>query len=461
MIKSLKNYGILFLIISFCLLSGCATLQSPYPEKMAQTKTDLTKNEPQKAEAAYKGEFSSKTNPNLYLMELGRLNQLSNQPKQSLNNYTTVITAIANDRMKAKIQVSKMFSNASAIATSDLELDYDIPDFEQTFLYAYQAKNYLSLKDLSNAVVSIRQLSQAQSWIQRQKNITAEGKKKINDDYAKYNINDQVNLDKHKQIATMQAQVKNIANSYENGFAYYLESILYEAFDYDYNDAFISIKNAYRLLPDNQYVTDTYKQMQIGFNGGNPFGQQNGRLVIITENGLVEAKKAFEFPLILGNLGLQEFAMPYYSKTNITPKSQNIIVFDHENKKIAQANTMLLTDTNLLAMKALTEQYPAIITREIIRLIFKATTTYQLNKVQGLAGLIAGSVYSFITSKADLRSWLLLPNNVQVYEKLLPQGVYHVRINNHSETIKINPQKSTLIWVTDMGQFFNVQVYQL
>ncbi|MCF6775229.1 hypothetical protein L3V83_01455 [Thiotrichales bacterium 19X7-9] len=456
----LKQLQLIIIILLAITITGCATLQSAYPKKMQSTKKDVAKNNAQAAIKAYKDEFSESQDPNLYALELGRINQLNNENKTSLNDYANVISSVRQAQMKAKIQVSKMLSGAGALATSDLELAYDVPDYEQTFLYAYQAKNYLALNDLSNALVSIRRLSQAQAWIQRQKDISTQGNKKIEDDYSQFGIKQSdLDISKHKEIASMQEQVKNIANAYENGFAYYLEAILYEADDYDYNDAFISIKNALRLIPDNPYVKDTYQQMKVGFNGGNPFGQK-GRVVVLYESGLVEAKKAFYLPLPLGNLGIQNLAIPYYSHAN-APIHSTIVSVKSNNHQLQSGKTALLVDTNLLAAKSLTEQYPAIITREVLRLIFKSLATYQLHKDAGFAGWIAGSVYSIVTSKADLRSWLLLPQSVQLYESLLDKGNYTIMVGSQQKKITINPQKTTLVWVNHIGSFFNIDVYEL
>ena len=53
-----------------------------------------------------------------------------------------------------------------------------------------------------------------------------------------------------------------------------------------------------------------------------------------------------------------------------------------------------------MAMKSLTEQYPAIITREVIRLVVKSLATYEASNQAGGWGLLAGSIYSFMTAQA-------------------------------------------------------------
>ncbi|MCF6807496.1 hypothetical protein L3V79_03725 [Thiotrichales bacterium 19S9-12] len=454
-----------FLILSatVCItlfLSGCATLESPYPDKMKTTKQDIYDNNAEKAIKAYTNEFSKSDDPSLYQMELGRINQLNNNDKAALNDYAQAIQTIRNSRLKPTIQVSRTLSSASALATSDLELAYDVPDYEQTFLYAYQAQNYLGLNDLSNALVSIRRLSQAQAWVQKQNEINTQGQKKISDDFSQYNIHPKkISINQTPEIANIKEQVNSIANAYENGFAYYLAAILYEADQYNYNDAFISIKNAFRLLPDNPYVKETYQQMEKGFYGGNPFKKNQGRLVILYESGLVDQKYGFRLTLPLGKLGVQSFSVPYYKdpKKNI----QNTLVHVYGNSINLSGKTTLLVDTNLLAAKSLTEQYPAIITRAVLRLIFKSAATYKLGQESDFAGILVGSIYNIITSKADLRSWLLLPKSIQLYESMLPEGSYRISIDKHQQKVDIKSNKTTLVWVTHIGQFFDINVYQL
>ena len=448
--------------MSTIFLSGCATFESPYPTKMDPIKSDLRDNQPKSAETKLTASSSDKKG-NLYALEQGRLQQLNDHPKLSLQAYAKVINAIQADKMKAKIQASKMFESTGAILTNDREMPFDIPDYAMTFLYAYQSLNYLSEHDLSNALVSIRQLSDAQYWIRQQQDIANQGQQKLNKDYSNQNIQeDKLGLDKSKEIQSMYAQAKNISNSYENGFSYYLASILYMAYG-DYNDAMVSIKDASRLLPDNTYVTQTYKEIERGFNGQNALPSGEGRLVVFYEPGFVEPRKAFQLPLFLGKLGFQMVSIPYYTNDNLKLHPFFITVKNNKSKKtlITQQQGQLLVNTTQMAVKSLSEAYPAIITREVLRLVVKSVMAYTAQEKGGGWGLIGASIYNILTSKADQRSWLLLPNNVQLFESPLPVGDYQAKINNISRTLKINNQKTTLLWIVQQGDFKKVFYFQL
>jgi len=462
MFKFIIKINLLILIVS---LSGCAIFSSSYPSKMSQTKADIFNNNPKQAAINYDAEFTRDVDKGtLNDLELARLAQFNSQPKKSQEIYATVINQLAQQMLQAVIQVKSLFENTEAVATNDKVLPYLVPDYAQTFVYSYQAINYLNQNDLSNALVSIRQLSLAQAWITQQKKINTQSTKSMDEKYKDKNEGDNgVEYLKSKEFKKMVSSSDKITNSYENGFAYYLSSILYQGYNKDYNDAFVSIKSAARLLPDNAYVADTYKQIQLGFKGYSPYEKGQGRLVVIYQQGLVSPKKAFYLPIFLGYLGVQNITLPYYSSDNINPLLSNVSI-EKDGKNISKAKMSLLVNTQLMAMKSLTEEYPAIVIREVVRIIFKSSVTYAMSRQKGnagIAGLIVGSIYSVATSAADLRSWLLLPKDVQLYEKTFTAGDYELVLSGEREKFKIEPGKTALILVTHIGKFMQVDKHQI
>ncbi|WP_119344401.1 COG3014 family protein [Facilibium subflavum] len=450
--KIIKGNSLLFVVIFFLLLSGCATFSKSYPAQMAPVKTAMEKNNIKEAQKKL-DENIGKTPTTLGLLEKARLAQLDNNFELSKKYYASVIDMVATSKMAAKIQASKILENFGAVLTNDRELSYHIPDYAMTFLYPYQALNYLAQHDLSGALVAIRQLSNAQYWSYQQRLMAGELQSKYQKQTSKAGIDeDKLGLKKSKEISAMFDQAKQINNAYENGFAYYLSSILYEAFDDNYNNAFVSIKKARQLLPDNKYVNQTYQEMQKGFDGGSAYQKNHGRLVVIYEQGFVQPKLAFKLPLFLGKLGLQEVAVPYYP-TKYTLLPQVSISVTQQNKIIHNAPSAILVDTTKMALKSLSEEYPAIITREVIRLVIKSLATLEASNQAGGWGLLVGSIYSFATAQADERSWLLLPNNVQLYESQLQAGDYHINIQAQNFPVTIKSQKTTLLWLVDAGGF--------
>jgi uncharacterized protein len=257
--------------------------------------------------------------------------------------------------------------------------------------------------------------------------------------------------------------VRSLDNAYENAFSYYLASILYEAFDTDYNNAYLSMRNAQRVAPDNPYIKDTLADMKRAFDGGSAYDQGNGRLVVLYEHGFVAPRMEFGLTLYLGDLGLQKLTVPYYSAQ--LPKGHfhdiNVQGLGSVEKVHKDGKTSLLVDTSLMAAKSLSESYPSIIAREVVRLVLKSTATAVATDQVGGWGNLAGSLYSYLTAKADLRSWLTLPNNVQLYASQLPQGQYHVKTGYVDKEVTIHPNRTTLLWVVTIGKFDKPYYFEL
>lgn len=458
-----NNIVIVISILIPCLLSSCSILQTSYPLKLTNSTKYLKRDNINLAVKAYQDQFNIQSRSILNLLTIGRLYQLDGKYQLSLREYALAVKDIRSYQNNAKIQFSKLYSNSLAIIGSDRELPYIVPSFEQIFLYIYQAKNYLNLDDLNNALVSVRKLSQAQSLLNTQRKLSHLYTKKI-DDKVDMNLNNNSLLNRNKTFLSMKEQVETINNSVENAFAYYLESILYESDNFNYNDSFISIKNARNLVTNNKYINETYQQMQMGFNGRSPFYSGQGRVVVFFESGLVQQKETFSLRLLLGNLGVQFIFIPYYKGNNdlyLNSSSQVVITNKRDKSKIITGKMFPLTNTNLLARRALVDQYPLIITREILRIIFKSSLTYSLHRNMGTTGLVAGSLYSILTSSSDLRSWLLLPKTIDLYQCLVKPGDYTLKLNNKIYNFRIYPFRTTLIWVTRIGLFMKGDVYNL
>ena len=451
--KMACHYYSIILVAIFLLLSGCTTFSGSYPNQMTEIKKNLQQGNAKAAEQDFLANINPKSYGNLYLLGQGRLAQLNRQIKQAKDNYAAVINTVATSKMAAKIQISKVLDNIAAMLTNDLSLPFMVPDYAMTFLYAYQALNYLSENNLSDALVTIRQLSNAQFWVYQQKlladNLTTTYQKDLN---VAEIPKQKPDISQQPELKEMFTATQEIENAYENGFAYYLASILYQAFDNNYNNAFVAIKSSKRLLPNNPYVEQTYQEIKRGFNGDKPYEKNNGRLVILYEQGFVAPKSAFKLPIFLGKLGLQEITVPYYSSDYPLLPEANIKI--HQNNQVIQeGKTAILVDTTKMAMKSLTEKYYAIIAREVIRLVVKSLATLKASNELGGWGTLFGSIYSVVTAKADQRSWLLLPNNIALYETQLKSGTYELTINNRSHAMTIASNQTTVLWLVTMGEF--------
>lgn len=117
-----------------------------------------------------------------------------------------------------------------------------------------------------------------------------------------------------------------------------------------------------------------------------------------------------------------------------------------------------------MAAKSLADQYSAIVTREVLRLVTKIAISVAAIKSSGdyvALAAIGTSIYNLATTQADQRSWNLLPKNVDLFSKNLAAGNYNLKINNNTTTITLQSQKITLVWLTKEGCYERILLKQV
>lgn len=291
-----KSYSLLLLLCG--VISSCATFSGSHPDKVDNAKKAIETCQYKPTETKFIKTFDNDgVDAAIGFLETGRFEQLIGNTTLSQKKYTKATDYVAKSEAEAKIRVRNILKDTQATLLSDKERYYYIADYEITFLYAYQALNYLKQHDLENAAVSIRNLSYAQYATFQAKDLATQTRdtnyqelSHVNSRQISSNIS---NSKQYRQLATIANRVRN---SYENAFGYYLEAIIYQSYDTDLNNANLSMSNAFRVVPDNPYVSADYQQIKKAFDsGGNIYPQDQGKLVIIYESGWVEPLKNLIF----------------------------------------------------------------------------------------------------------------------------------------------------------------------
>lgn len=460
-----KSYSLLLLLCG--VISSCTTFSGSHPDKVDNAKKAIETCQYKPTETKFIKTFDNDgVDAAIGFLETGRFEQLIGNTTLSQKKYTKATDYVAKSEAEAKIRVRNILKDTQATLLSDKERYYYITDYEITFLYAYQALNYLKQHDLENAAVSIRNLSYAQYATFQAKDLATQTRdtnyqelSHVNSRQISSNIS---NSKQYRQLATIASRVRN---SYENAFGYYLEAIIYQSYDTDLNNANLSMSNAFRVVPDNPYVSADYQQIKKAFDsGGNIYPQDQGKLVIIYESGWVEPLKKFDIPktIFFQQAGVQKISLPYYGSYNLA-QNADIQIFK-DNKLIDHGKSALLVDTTAMAAKSLSDQYPAIVTREVLRLVTKTAISVAAIRSSGdnaALAVIGTSIYNLATTEADQRSWNLLPKNVDLFSKNLAVGKYTLKINNKSTTVTLKPQKITLVWLTKEGCYEQILLNQV
>lgn len=123
-------------------------------------------------------------------------------------------------------------------------------------------------------------------------------------------------------------------------------------------------------------------------------------------------------------------ALPYYESRPCRIAGARVIVSG------MQADTQLMEDIDAIARASLKSRMPAITARAVARAISKGVVQEAVDRsgqqrddaAVKLIGSLLVRVAAIATERADTRSWLTLPANVQLARLSLPPGSYDVTV---------------------------------
>ncbi|PKG38023.1 COG3014 family protein [Psychromonas sp. Urea-02u-13] len=205
-----------------------------------------------------------------------------------------------------------------------------------------------------------------------------------------------------------------------------LAGIIYELLD-EQSNALISYKHAEELLTQRKlaipkslkksllrmsYAVDKngqysrYKKRYSGFP--TPIKNNNNQVFSLYFDGVVSNKKQNSIMVPSGNgEQLIRIAMPAYPNMNYR------ITHAKLSDATQQFKTELIENVEVLVREDLSAEYPSILLLTTARAIAKYELVAQADKKDSLFGTLANLVTA-LTEIADLRSWNMLPSNIQV-----------------------------------------------
>ncbi len=289
---------------------------------------------------------------------------------------------------------TSLSAETATLLTSDNLKDYKGEDFEKVLINTYLAMNYALKGDYENALVEAKRVNRKLYLM------VTEGERK------------------YKQ----------------NAFARYLSAILYEA-DQNYNDAYIDYKNTWKLTPeypglgkdlwrcawqlrmpdemerwDQSYHLTSSDHEQAKLSGPS---SQKGEIIILYENGISPIKKPH----------------PHFGEIpKFYPRFNRVSAANIEVNGEFKGVTHLLENIEATAIENLDEKYAGMIAKKVAGLVAKETVGYGVQKVTNspiLGFLTKAALY--ISDQADLRSWNLLPRDLQILRIVVDAGTYKVR----------------------------------
>ena len=393
-----------------------------------------------------KNSQESGRNQLLYLYEMAGLYHLGGQWAKSAAFFDRADSVAHTYEGKAVASIGGGLAQIGAGLTNDTVLSWEGAPFDKVMSRTMNAINYLAKNDLDGAKVEIRKAAEYQAIERRriEKKVESANEKDLSEPYIT------------GSYGPMFSFVKDVRNSFENAFTYYLSSQIYHASGKQgLNDALVDIKQAYEMSPDSIAIREAYLDLAyhnaIDTNNEIEFTElkarfekapnwvpapssSHGTIVVIYEAGFAPKMSEVAIDLRLPKGELFSMAFPIYN--DFGPVYPPLEV----QAGAVKVNASKVLDIRPLAVKNLKERMPGIITRGTLGAVAKIEVQKKAEKEFGFFGKLAAKVATKALTNADLRSWLSLPSEVQVvsFSAVAGQTDLVVAVDGWSETMPIN-----------------------
>ncbi len=343
----------------------------------------------QHLEAGVKAQGENGRDLLLYLLDLGLALHSAGQFEASNRVF------LQADKVAEIKDYTSLAAESATLLTSDNIKDYKAEDFENVLISTYLAMNYSLMGDYENALVEARR----------------------------------VNRKLHLMVTEGQRKYK------QNAFARYLSGVIYEA-EGNFNDAYIDYKKTWELEPTFSglgrdlwrmaWLTGMSEEMD---RWDSEFGLSSDDH---TEAKRLHPKNEKSEIIVLYENGISPKKVPdpgFHSIPKFTQRFNPVSFARVELDGQDLASTAVLHDIESTAIQNLDEKYAAIIARKVAGIVAKEVVADQVSKRTNspLLGELS-RLAMYLSDQADVRSWQLLPKDLQVVRIVVEPGTHTVKL---------------------------------
>jgi hypothetical protein len=398
------HYSLAGLPIWFCSvwlllqLGGCAT----YSAGFAPIEAKLAAQDPAAALQVLEKQRPGRNELLLYLLDTAMLQRMQHD------------FAASNQSLEQAKQVIQTYSAASiseqsaAFIINDTTRTYTGTPLEQVMLHVYAALNYLELGNHDAARVEALQVEIRLRQLMQD---SPESALSV-DPFASY-LSGMIFEDLGEYSDAMIA--------YRKAFeAYQTHEKLYSLTVPDYLKHDM-LRMARKVGLNNEYAK-LKAQFGISLQDLHKPNRNGGEVVVLFHNGLAPIKREHSVATIDPGSGrLIRVSLPYYQNRQQLISSARV----EANEIFAQTQQVEAIDD--IAEQTLQAYMPAITARAVARAVLKYNMSREASKQNDVAGLLV-NIAGVLTERADTRSWLSLPANIQMARLQLPAGTYALSI---------------------------------
>jgi hypothetical protein len=390
------------------LLQGCAS----YSHSFEPIDAKLANNDPASALTLLDEQGYNDRNQLLYLLNKAMLLRMQGK------------FAASNQEFEAAKKIIQAYSaisvteQSTSFVINDTTITYTGIPLDQVMLHTFEALNYLELGNLNDARVEALQ------------------------------------VDVLLQRLTQDAPDSALS---VDPFARYLAGMIYEELGED-SDAMIAYRKAYQAYREHKRLyastvpvylkqdllrlsrrmelQDEYQKYKTEFGAHlasqADFPPDDGKVVLFFSNGLAPVKREKSQAIYDPGSGIVvRISLPYY-QNRPTPVSHLRLGtgnYHSESERVENISS--------IARATLQSALPGITARAMGRAITKYQMAREARRQDDLAGILV-NIMNVVTERADTRSWLTLPSNIQMARLNLPAG-------NYTLTVELLGQNGTVI----------------
>lgn len=413
------------MLLGILSLSGCAT----YSDSFGTIQRNLAAGQYDAALQHIEKQTGSKNDRVLYLLNKGMVLRMKREFAASNESLEAAKTEME------RLYAASVSENALSFIVNDATVSYAGDDYEQVLVHLYMALNYLELGQPEEARVEALQV-----------------------DVKLREIAEKIPEDQFT----------------EDAFSRYLTGLIYEELG-ERSDAMIAYRKAYDAykkyqanyglaIPDmlkhdllrlatGLGLTDEARQYEKEFGiepaqDADDASSHEGELIFVLNNGLAPIKR--EKVVVVSPTAqiileattpsrqvnpappvMVTIALPYYESRH------NRVQYARVSVSGKQSSTEMMENVDAIARASLDSRMGAITARTIARAVAKGAIQQSVDRAgrnrndpgAELIGSILVRIAAVATERADTRSWLTLPSNIQLARLSLPPGDYSVTID--------------------------------
>ncbi len=408
----------LALILVCC---GCSSLQN-YTLRSAPARASAASGDYQTALSVFPDSDARGANEILIRLERAMILQDMGRFEESSREFEMASDRITEHEEKAVISASQTFAQAGTLLINEQVMTYEGEDFETIMLHTLNILNYLMLGDLEGARVEVRRAYSRQKAL-REKHEKELAQASQQSDSAGWEQS--LESGDSQGYARLKERAATVRSVYQNAFASYLSALVYELHG-ELDEAYIDVKDAHRANPEALGIRADLVRLSrvLGYRDDaqrweGMFGRQAlpprdaVDVFVVFSHGQAPVREPVTLPIPIRG-GMVFASLPVY---RFIPSGVSGAVVSAGDERM---ETSTVCDVDAMAARNLLDRFPLLFAKQVARSYLKARSVSAMERHHGAAGALLGVLFSAVTEQADLRTWSMLPKQVQTARLFVP-----------------------------------------